>query len=184
MLGVVLAAGSGSRFTGAGPKQLAVVGGVALVDRAIAAPLEAGLDVLLVHGAFDLSGRAGGRVTVLRNPAWGEGIATSLLLAISHARSRRHDAIVVGLADQPGITADAWRALAAAPDDPPVAVATYDGRRGHPVRLHRSAWDLVPVTGDEGARRLMRERPELVREVPCSGDPGDIDTVEDLTAWS
>lgn len=187
-IGVVLAAGGGSRFAASGgraPKLLAPVGGVALVDRAVAAALGGGLaGVVLVDGAVDLSDRAGGDCTVLHNPGWSDGMAGSLLLAVSHARAGGHDAVVVGLADQPGVTSGAWAAVAAAPDEPPIAVATYGGRRGHPVRLHRSVWDLLPVRGDEGARTLMHERPELVREVPCSGDPADVDTLEDLERWS
>jgi CTP:molybdopterin cytidylyltransferase MocA len=186
--GVVLAAGAGSRFAasgGAGPKPLAVVGGSALVDRALAAAGSAGFDdVVLVDGRTELSDRGGSGITVLHNAAWADGIATSLQVAVAHARSRGHDAIVVGLADQPGVTTDAWRAVAAAPAEPPIAVATYAGRRGNPVRLPAAVWDLLPTTGDEGARTLMRGRPDLVREVPCTGEPWDVDTVEDLERWS
>jgi CTP:molybdopterin cytidylyltransferase MocA len=186
--GVLLAAGAGSRFEasgGTGPKALAEVGGVALVDRSLAALVEAGLDeVVLIDGRTDLSDRRGPGVTVLHNASWSDGIATSLQLAVSHARARGHDAVVIGLADQPGITADAWRAVAAAPADPPVAVATYAGQRGNPVRLTAAVWDLLPTTGEVGARTLMRERPDLVREVPCTGEPWDVDTVEDLERWS
>ena len=185
---VVLAAGGGARFARSGglaPKQLAEVDGVALVDRALAAAEGAELDqVILVHGAVDLSDRAHGTTTVLRNPAWAEGLATSLMLAVSEARAAGHSAIVVGLADQPGVGSAAWRAVGAAPPETPIAVATYDGRRANPVRLGAAVWDLLPMTGDEGARSLMRGRPDLVREVPCTGDPWDVDTVEDLERWS
>ena len=187
VLGVVLAAGAGERFRASGgeePKQLAVVEGQSLVARAVAAARDAGLDeVVVVAGAVDLSS-AGLEVTVLDNPRWAEGIATSLQVAVHHALDRGHDALVVGLADQPGVTAAAWRAVAAASPEPPIAVATYDGRRGNPVRLARAVWVELPESGDEGARGLIRRRPELVQAVPCDGRSDDIDTLEDLDRWS
>ena len=186
--GVVLAAGSGSRFAASGgalPKALAVVRGTALVDHALRAATGAGLDeVLLVDGAVDLTDRAAPGIVVLHNPRWADGLATSLQVALAYAEAADHRAVVVGPVDQPGVGAEAWRAVAAAPDEPPVAVATYDGRRANPVRLARAVWHLVPTSGDVGARALMLERPDLVREVPCTGEPWDVDTMEDLERWS
>ena len=185
--GIVLAAGAGRRFAstgGQGPKQLALVDGEPMVRRVLRTVEAAGLDeVVLVEGAVDLSAWAGS-ATRVANPRWAEGLATSLRAALAHARARGHDAIVVGLSDQPGVLTSAWTAVAAAPAQPPIAVATYDGRRGNPVRLHEAVWDQLPTVGDEGARSLMRARPDLVREVPCAGEPDDIDTMEDLDRWS
>ena len=187
VLGVVLAAGAGERFRasgGDGAKQLAVVDGQTLVARAVAAALDAGLDeVVVVAGAVDLTALGLG-VPVLHNPRWAEGIATSLQVAVRHAEAAAHDALVVGLADQPGVPAAAWRAVAAATDEPPIAVATYGGQRGNPVRLARAVWADLPDAGDEGARALIRRRPELVQAVPCDGRRDDIDTLEDLDRWS
>lgn len=187
VLGVVLAAGEGRRFRDTGgstPKLRTEVGGRALVRHAVDAALGAGLDeVVVVAGAVVLDDLVDD-VTVLRNQRWAEGMATSLQVALAHAESAGHAAVVVGLADQPGVTAAAWRAVAAAPDEPPIAVATYGGSRANPVRLARAVWPQLPTSGDEGARGLMRGQPHLVREVPCIGAPDDVDTVEDLDRWS
>ena len=92
-------------------------------------------------------------MVALANLRWREGIATSLAVAVEHALRVGAGAIVVGLADQPFVTPEAWPAIAAS--SAPIAVATYEGRRASPVRLAQHVWAWLPATGDEGAR-LMR----------------------------
>ena len=181
---VVLAAGGGSRFAGAGHKLLAARDGLTVVEHAVAAAHEALGEVLVVSGAAQLPSEltAMPGVRLVHNPRWADGQATSLATAIALVEDDHAiDAVVVGLGDQPGITPDAWRRVAAS--TAPIAIATYDGRRRNPVRLHRSIWQLLPSTGDEGARALTRLRADLVEEVPCSGSPDDIDTLEDVLLW-
>jgi molybdenum cofactor cytidylyltransferase len=177
---VVLAAGGGSRFT-AGPKLLAPFGGRPLVILAVEAAVAAALDeTVVVVGGAPVLGLLPPGVTVVENARWREGLAGSLAAAVHHAAAAGHEAVVVGLGDQPLVPATAWAAVAAS--TAPVAVATYSGERRNPVRLARSVWALLPTTGDEGARALVRDRPDLVVDVPCPGDPRDVDTTDDLRA--
>jgi len=180
----VLAAGGGSRFTGSSHKLLAPFRGRPLVTWAIDSARGGGLEhTWVVGGAVDLSGLVPAGVRLLTNPAWAEGQATSLQVAVVEARRLGLDALVVGLGDQPMIPPAAWAAVAAATDRP-IAQATYQGLRRNPVRLSAEVWDLLPSEGDEGARSVLRGHPELVIEVACDGDPADIDTVEDLGPWN
>jgi nicotine blue oxidoreductase len=94
-------------------------------------------------------------------------------------------AAVVLLADQPLVGAGAVERLAAAFEEgAKVAVATYGGRRRNPVLFSRAVWPLLEseLSGDAGARAVLRRHPDLVTEVPCDevGDPADVDTAEDL----
>lgn len=183
---MVLAAGAGTRFTAGaeGPhKLLAPWRGRPLACWAIEAAGESGIGpVWVVDGAVELSGLVPANTTVLHNPGWEEGQATSLQVAIAAAREAGLEAVVVGLADQPLVPPSSWSAVASS--EAPIAIATYDGQRRNPVRLAAAVWDLLPTAGDEGARSVARRRPELVEEVPCEGDPTDIDTREDLARWS
>jgi CTP:molybdopterin cytidylyltransferase MocA len=182
----VLAAGGGTRFAGEDHKLLAPWRGRPLVWWAIDAAAEAGLArTWVVTGAVDLelAGVVPRGVEVLRNRRWMEGQATSLALAVSTAKASGIEAIVVGLGDQPLVVASSWTRLATTTSHP-IAVAVYGGRRGNPVRLASEVWPLLPASGDEGARTLIFERPDLVAEVACEGDPTDIDTAEDLARWS
>jgi CTP:molybdopterin cytidylyltransferase MocA len=186
---IVLAAGGGSRFTasgGEGHKLVAPYLGRTVVEWAIENAAAAGLDATyVVRGATDLPVPPLARDTVqfVRNDRWRDGMATSLQAGIVRARRDGHHAVVVGLGDQPLVLADAWQRVATA-SGKPIAVATYKGARGNPVRLSSLVWPLLPSTGDLGARVVMRRRPDLVLEVPCPGGAADIDTVDDLTEWS
>lgn len=135
--------------------------------------------VVVVTGAVPLTLPAG--VIEEHNPRWADGQASSLQYAIAFAREMGADAITIGLADQPHVPASAWRAVASAPASHPIVIATYGGKPGpHPVRLAREVWELLPENGDEGARQVIRARPQLVHRVACEGSATDIDTANDL----
>ena len=180
---IVLAAGAGSRFSGPTHKLLADVGGTTVARRAVDAARTAAIGpVVVVTGAVDpFAGEPPADVTVVHHPGWADGQATSLQAGLRAAAALGATAVVVGLADQPFVSPDAWRSVASSPA--PIAVATYAGRRRNPVRLAAEVWPLLPTSGDAGARTVISLRPELVEEVPCHGSPDDIDSWEDLAPW-
>ncbi|SDZ06000.1 molybdenum cofactor cytidylyltransferase [Geodermatophilus africanus] len=178
--GLVLAAGGGRRY--GMPKALVEYEGSLLVERAVRTARAVCDPVLVVLGAqavdvwrtADLDG-----ATVLANRDWETGMASSLRTGLDGLRGwpGRVDAALVTLVDLPGMTPEALRAVAAHAAPDALAVATYDGVRGHPVLLGREHWAGVAgtVTGDEGARRYLAGR--AVTEVDCTGlaDPTDLD---------
>ncbi len=178
--GLVLAAGGGRRY--GMPKALVEYEGSLLVERAVRTARAVCDPVLVVLGAqavdvwrtADLDG-----ATVLANRDWETGMASSLRTGLDGLRGwpGRVDAALVTLVDVPGMTPEALRAVAAHAAPDALAVAAYDGVRGHPVLLGREHWVGVAetATGDEGARRYLACR--AVTEVDCTGlaDPTDLD---------
>ncbi|MCL5077489.1 MAG: nucleotidyltransferase family protein [Actinobacteria bacterium] len=182
--GILLCAGQGSRFSGNGHKLLQQFGSTTLFEHCLSAMMDAELDLnIVVDGAVDLSSRLPTQVVRVHNPDWIDGMATSLKVGVACAKELGASSVVVGLGDQPGILGSSWRAVANS-SGRPIAIATYHGKRRNPVRLDSTVWELLPTTGDVGARALVKLRPELVEEVDCLGDPRDIDTLEDLIRWN
>ncbi len=184
---VVLAAGRGSRLEAPVAKPLLEHRGRPLVAYALDGAVASGLrPVVLVVGhqgeevarvAADFDG-----VTVVPAFAWAEGISQSLRAALEAlASDLTVDAVCVGLADQPRVGAEAYRRVAAAADaGAALAVATYDGHRGNPVAIARALWPAArALTGDAGARQLMDGR-EVEVDCTGTGDPADVDTLDDL----
>ncbi|HYP48705.1 MAG TPA: nucleotidyltransferase family protein [Thermoleophilaceae bacterium] len=177
--GIVLAAGAGERFGGA--KQLAELDGLPLLEHSLRAMSAAGLDRLVVVlgsqaedvlGAVDMHGA---EPVVCKR--WAEGQSASLACGLAHFDGDTPEAVVVALGDQPRLSTEAVRRVLAARDGAPAARATYAGEPGHPVVLDASLLPaLRDVTGDVGARALLRRAGTV--EVPCDdlGGGADVDT--------
>ena len=191
--GVLLAAGEGSRF--GRPKALVEFDGLTLAQRGVDLLRAGGADpILVVTGAVpvQLSG-----THPVDNPDWRTGMGSSLRAALqalaggpdepdeSAQLGENVGAVVVALADQPLVGAEAvTRLIAAYRAGAAVAVAAYDGRPRNPVLLARQHWPevIALASGDQGARAFLRARPDLVTLVECAdtGRPDDIDTPADL----
>jgi molybdenum cofactor cytidylyltransferase len=182
---VVLAAG-GSRRLGQ-PKQLLPFGPGTLLGACVATARACGLEQLVValgaraaevRSRVDLSG-----ATVVENPGFGAGCASSLAVALG-AVDPRAEVVVLLLGDQPGVTPATVAALLAGRGDADVAVCRYDDGRGHPLAFGRGAFgDLASLRGDKAVWRLMEERGPAVAEVRVPGPvPLDVDTWEDYEA--
>jgi CTP:molybdopterin cytidylyltransferase MocA len=120
-------------------------------------------EIVVVEGAHALEPRAS--VSVVRCPDWAHGPGASLRCGLEALGADVTRAVVV-LADGPHLDPRAVDRLLAHPA--PVAAASYDGTRSHPVALDRSAWGAIP---DEGGRALDAAL------VDCSDlrPPGDVD---------
>lgn len=183
VLGLVLAAGAGTRF--GGPKALARDrGGVPWVVRAVRALHAGGCGrVLVALGASAEEARdlvpPDAEIVVV--PDWQLGLSVTISRGLAAASERSASAVVILPVDTPDAPpAVVRRVIAAAADAPRRALvqATYGGDPGHPVLI--GAEHFAPLSralsGDRGARAYLATHETL--ELPCedlwSGD--DIDT--------
>ena len=186
--GVLLAAGQGSRF--GRPKALVELDGQTLAERGVTLLRAGGTDpVLIVTGAAQVELRPKHQARTVYNREWRTGMGSSLRAALRALTELEAGpeigAVVVALADQPLVGAEAvGRLIAAYRAGAGVAVAAYGGKPRNPVLLAREHWPevIATATGDQGARAFLRARPELVTLVECgdTGRPDDIDTPADL----
>ena len=190
--GVLLAAGEGSRF--GRPKALVELNGQTLAERGVRLLRTGGADpILVVIGAAEVRLPA---TRTVYNPDWRTGMGSSLRAALRALDSPPEPgqaadlpasvaAVVVALADQPLVGAEAVaRLIAAYRHGASVAVAAYDGQPRNPVLIAREHWPevIASATGDAGARSFLRTHADLVTLVECgdTGRPDDIDTPADL----
>lgn len=184
IIGVLLAAGAGTRF-GGGKLIHPLDDGVAIAVHAVRNLVAAGLSVVAVVRAGDSPLAAmleaeGCRVTPCVEAALGMGHT----LAHGIASARDAAGWVVALADMPRIHPATIAAVAAAiKDGAMIAAPSYRGARAHPVGFAAGMRNaLLELSGDTGARSVLQRHSRAIRLIETD-DPGvvlDIDRKTDL----
>lgn len=196
VVGVLLAAGLGSRFEG-GNKLLARVhprsGEGAPTERQPIVRLAAQrLAAAPVDDAVAVLGHEASRVRealdpvaihTVENPDYESGQASSVALGVDWARKRDADVVLFALGDMPWIEPATYRRIIGywEKSDASIVVPEYDGTRGNPVLFDASHFDaLAGVSGDVGGRELIARNPvgKVVVEDPAIHH--DVDSEADL----
>lgn len=183
---VILAAGASTRM--GRPKQALAFEGKTLlrriVDEALASSVSRVLVVLGAHAELLASELPGLQIEIVDNPGWADGMGTSVAAATRRllALDPVPDAALFLLADQPLVGARAidalllpWRTMAA-----PIVASSVGGRLGAPALFtSRFFPELAALTGDRGARDVLRAHADVAVALPMPEAGVDVDTPED-----
>jgi molybdenum cofactor cytidylyltransferase len=182
---VVLAAGGSTRL--GQPKQLLKLGDTPLLEYVLRTVRRAKVDdryIVLGYAAaaireqISLEG-----FKEIHNRDYISGQSTSVCAAVD-AVPGDTSAIIFVLGDQPLQIPGVIDLIAESYREKPVPIVQpqYQDGPGNPVLIDHSLFgELANLTGDTGARPILRDNPELIRRIDCSGweRPGDVDTWED-----
>ena len=186
-MGLVLAAGASSRLGRS--KMLEPVLGRPLVRRSCAAATAvcgAGVTVVTGRQTKDVGAAVRGLATsVVENPSWSEGMASSIRAGID-SLARDVTAVLVMPGDLAEVNSDDLTRLVSAwcqrPDVP--AAALFDDVVGAPAIFPRTWFPrLVGLSGDHGARNLLRAA-ESISKVSMDSASLDVDSQSDLDRLS
>lgn len=184
--GILLAAGKGRRFGGAGKLMTPLGDGTPLAQAAASSLQEGGLDrclaVLRPEDRELVRILEGAGIEVVTCSASSRGMGASLAAGV--AASRHADGWLIALADMPWVAPETVAAVTSTlRDGALLAVPCHQGLGGHPVGFGAALGaELRALDGDVGARPIVSaHRTELTR-VPVV-DPGihqDVDEPGDV----
>ena len=181
---IVLAAGLSRRMGQS--KVLMKVGGRALIRYVVESVLAGGVDSVWVVTGPDVepieAALGGIEVQIVVNPAPEEGQAGSVRTGIA-ALPPSVEAALIALGDQPALAPSIIPALLAARRTSPklIVAPRYRDGQGNPVVFKREIFpELLRLTGDQGARPIIKKEPTRVEWVELDLPmPPDVDTPDD-----
>lgn len=190
IVGIVLAAGRGSRFdkSGVNNKLLSLIDGVPTLGLSISSMTSVLSHVLVVvkpgEQAQSLSAvaRSFGATPVECHDA-ASGMGHSIAWAIAQAQSQ-FDAfgVVIGLGDMPFVSSLTVQSVAThIRSENDIVVPRFKGEIGNPVGFGSAHFEqLGRLSGDRGAKSLVLQQSTQTVEVNDPGILQDIDTAEDF----
>jgi molybdenum cofactor cytidylyltransferase len=186
---IVLAAGQSTRMAPHNKLLVADRSGKAMVTRVVENVLSAAVRPILVvtgHREAELREAIGGRpVEFVHAADHAQGLSASLKAGIA-ALPDHVSAVIVCLGDMPLVTGRMLERLIAAydPDEGrSIVVPVHAGKIGNPVLWDRRYFpEIMALSGDTGARALLKRHAEQIAEVEIGDDAvlRDFDTVDSL----
>lgn len=184
---LIPAAGASSRMRGR-DKLLETVRGQPLLRDRVTLALATGCPIAVTLPPESVARRAaldGLRVTLLAVPDAATGMSASLRAGAGWAIAQEVAALMILLPDLPDLTASDMSLMLQDNDRETIFRACdADGTPGHPVILPaRLLPELTRITGDTGARDLLRTHPVTPVPLPDHHATTDLDTPEAWAAW-
>lgn len=185
--GIVLAAGTGTRFDGEN-KLTKTLDGEPVVRRAVHSLVDSNVtDIIVVVGHESTAVTAAIddlEVRIVHNERYKEGQSTSVHTGVKAAREGDWSGAVFALGDMPAVNPSTIDALVAAhvSEKGTIIYPVYEGKRGNPVLFDALHFDsLLDISGDRGGRQLIVESSgSFGVSVDDSGVIVDIDRKADL----
>ena len=186
---IVLAAGQSTRMAPYHKLLVADRGGKTMIARTVDNVLASGARPILVvvgHRADDIKAALGGRpVTYVSAADYASGLSASLKAGITAVPPEATGALVC-LGDMPLVTGRMIDRVIAGFDSDEgrgIVVPVHQGKIGNPILWDRRFFpDILALSGDSGARKLLDSHAEAVAEIDLGDDAvlRDFDTMESL----
>jgi molybdenum cofactor cytidylyltransferase len=187
MTGTIILAAGESRRLGQ-PKQNLVFENKTLLERAVGAALGSGCKpVIVVLGAnADVINPAVSKdVKPVYNSDWGEGMASSIRAGVNELNKYSNiDSVLIMLCDQPFADVKLISSMQTRQQQTGKAIVacSYGNTIGVPALLNKSLFpELLLLQGNEGAKHIIKDRPQELTIIPFEKGIIDIDTPEDLS---
>ncbi|ULQ52747.1 nucleotidyltransferase family protein [Flavihumibacter fluvii] len=187
---MILAAGGSSRL--GEPKQLLPYKGNTLLRQAAETALNTGWQPIVVvvgahHEAISKT-LTGMKITLAENHEWNKGMSTSLQAGLAKAEELAPDldALIFMVCDQPMVTTTLLQELLKThwATGKPIVACSYKDVSGTPALFAREVFpSLRDLTGDAGARKLIKTLGNKVATIDFPDGYIDIDTKNDYESF-
>jgi molybdenum cofactor cytidylyltransferase len=180
---LILAAGNSSRL--GQPKQLLEFNGNTLLNHTLEQALKVSSSTIVVTGSkkIEIERELHPSITYY-NPNWEKGMGSSLNFGLQQLLSTFPDInnCIISVCDQPFINASIFRQLIEKQKftDRGIVASAYSDILGIPVLFTKKYFsELLKLSGNEGAKKLLLEFKEDVAEINFEEGATDIDTIAD-----
>lgn len=168
------------------PKQLLDFGGKPLIRYSVETALASEAShVVVVLGARAEQIRPaldGLPVSIVENPAWEQGMGTSIQAGVREAQRLGCEGVILTLADQPFVTAQKLNTLMSEHKltGKPIVTAEYAGTVGVPVFFAASHLpQLLALGPDQGCKGVILKNGDAALRIATPEAELDVDTPED-----